>query len=96
MRDVSRERARAAGLRDGQGDGRGVEVVTIEPGSLSASKLEPGDIIVAVDRQRVEDAAGMRELLADRNEDESFRVDVVRVSANGFVDSGFLMLQPGR
>jgi serine protease Do len=92
VRDVSRERARAAGLRDGQG----VEVVTIEPGSVSASKLEPGDIIVAVDRQRVEDAAGMRELLANRNEDESFRVDVVRVSANGFVDSGFLMLQPGR
>jgi serine protease Do len=90
VRDVSRERARAAGLRDEQG----VEVVTIERGSIGEGKLEAGDVIVAIDRQRVTDAAAMRELLAERNEDESFRVDVVRVSANGFVDSGFLMLTP--
>jgi PDZ domain-containing secreted protein/Zn-dependent protease/predicted transcriptional regulator len=69
--------ARAAGLPV-KISGNGVRVVRVLPDSPAAGVLRPGDVIVAVDEQPIEDADELRELVGARPAGTRLRLELDR------------------
>jgi serine protease Do len=90
--DISREKARSFQLRSA----KGVEVVSFEQNSVSQGKLEVGDLIFTVNDEPIADAEALRDMLSTLrdgpNARMSLKLGVMRMSPNGFIDSGYISI----
>src|SRR5699024_9849335 len=69
-------------------DYRGVYVVSVIEGMPAEGKLEPGDVIVAVDGQKVEKSEDLTEYVNTKEEGDTIVIDYIRENDELTVELG--------